>query len=36
MVDDKNIGLIGFSMGGFGVLGAAGLDYDPEIGRAHV
>ena len=29
VIDAKNIGLIGFSMGGFGVLGAAGLDYDP-------
>ena len=28
-IDAKNIGLVGYSMGGFGVLGAAGLDYDP-------
>ena len=28
-IDATNIGLVGYSMGGFGVLGAAGLDYDP-------
>lgn len=29
MIDAGEIGLVGYSMGGFGVLGAAGLDYAP-------
>jgi len=29
-IDAENIGLVGYSMGGFGVLGAAGMDYDLE------
>ncbi len=28
-IDADQIGLVGYSMGGFGVLGAAGLDYSP-------
>lgn len=28
-IDADAIGLVGYSMGGFGVLGAAGMDYDP-------
>ncbi|WP_172438945.1 alpha/beta hydrolase family protein [Porphyrobacter sp. TH134] len=28
VMDAGNIGLVGYSMGGFGVLGASGLDYD--------
>lgn len=28
-IDPDDIGLVGYSMGGFGVLGAAGLDYAP-------
>lgn len=28
-IDPETIGLVGYSMGGFGVLGAAGMDYDP-------
>ncbi len=29
-IDAENIGLVGYSMGGFGVLGAAGMDYNLE------
>lgn len=29
IIDAENIGLVGYSMGGFGALGAAGMDYDP-------
>lgn len=28
-IDAGTVGLVGYSMGGFGVLGAGGLDYDP-------
>ena len=30
VIDAAQIGLVGYSMGGFGVLGAAGLDYAPQ------
>ena len=30
IIDADNIGVIGYSMGGFGALATAGMDYDPE------
>lgn len=30
IIDSSNIALVGYSMGGFGILGAAGLNYSPE------
>jgi predicted dienelactone hydrolase len=32
MIDANNIGVIGYSMGGFGALATAGMDYDPASG----
>lgn len=32
IIDANNIGVIGYSMGGFGALATAGIDYDPASG----
>jgi predicted dienelactone hydrolase len=32
MIDANNIGVVGYSMGGFGALATAGMDYDPASG----
>lgn len=32
VIDAENIGVVGYSMGGFGALATAGMDYDPASG----